>query len=42
MRRDGAVEPPLVTAGDDLRTIARFIRPGESTYTAKDVIEALV
>ncbi|MGK2858561.1 MAG: nitronate monooxygenase [Thermoanaerobaculia bacterium] len=39
--RHGAVEKPLVTAGDDLREIARFIRPGESTYTAKDVIEAL-
>ncbi|MCM2315102.1 MAG: nitronate monooxygenase, partial [Thermoanaerobaculia bacterium] len=42
IRRDGTVELPLVTAGDDISTIARFIRPGEATYSAKDVIEALV
>ncbi len=42
LRRDGSIEAPLVTAGDDIRTVARFIRPGESTYTAKDVIDALV
>ncbi len=41
LRRTGSVERPLVTAGDDVSTIARFIRPGESTYTAKDVIDAL-
>ena len=41
IRRDGSIELPLVTAGDDISTIARFIRPGESTYSAKDVIEAL-
>ncbi|MBI2214177.1 MAG: nitronate monooxygenase [Acidobacteria bacterium] len=42
LRRDGTIEAPLVTAGDDLRTVARFIRPGESGYTAKDVIDAIV
>ena len=36
------VEPPLVTSGDALREIGRFLRPGQSTYTAKDVIEAIV
>lgn len=41
IRRDGTIELPLVTAGDDISTIARFIRPGESTYSARDVIEAL-
>ena len=41
IRRDGTIELPLVTAGDDIASIARFIRPGESTYSAKDVIEAL-
>ena len=41
-RKDGYVEPPLVTAGDDLTEVARFIRPGQTGYTAKDVITDLL
>ncbi len=29
---------PLVTAGDDVVHVARFLKPGEDTYTAADVI----
>lgn len=36
------VEPPLVTAGDDLTEIAHFLSPGEETYTAADVIAQLL
>ena len=41
-RSDGRIEPPLVTAGDDLQSIARFIPPGHSSYTARDVIDHLL
>lgn len=41
-RKDGYVEPPLVTAGDDLTEIARFVQPGQTGYTAKDVITELL
>ncbi|MES2392039.1 MAG: nitronate monooxygenase [Acidobacteriota bacterium] len=32
------VEPGMVTAGDDLETIAEFLREGETSYSALDVI----
>jgi nitronate monooxygenase len=41
-RKDGYVEPPLVTAGDDLTELARFVQPGQTGYTAKDVITDLL
>ena len=41
-RKDGYVEPPLVTAGDDLTEVARFVKPGNTGYTAKDVITDLL
>lgn len=36
------VEPPLVTAGDDLPEIARFLPAGASSYGAEDVLESLL
>lgn len=36
------VEPPLVTAGDDLTEIARFLQPGASSYGAADVLQQLL
>ena len=42
MRKDGFVEPALVTVGDDLNTIAQFIAPGRSSYSAADVVESLL
>ncbi len=36
------VEPGIVTAGDDLAGVTRFLRPGATDYTAADVIETLL
>jgi NAD(P)H-dependent flavin oxidoreductase YrpB (nitropropane dioxygenase family) len=40
-RADGAVEPPIVTSGDDLATIGGFLG-GRMSYTAADVVEYLL
>ncbi|HEX4311604.1 MAG TPA: nitronate monooxygenase [Acidobacteriaceae bacterium] len=42
IRNGHHVEPALVTAGDDLTEIARFLRPGATTYTAADVLDTLL
>lgn len=42
VRREGRVEQALVTAGDGLNDVARFVRNGSGTYTAKDVIDELL
>ena len=42
LRRGGKREPALVTAGDDLATIAEFLKPGRESYTAADVMERLL
>jgi nitronate monooxygenase len=39
--RDGTIEPSLVTAGEDVKEARRFLRAGESSYTAADVLEFL-
>ncbi len=36
------VEPPLVTAGNDLAGVARFLPPGASSYGVADVLAALL
>jgi NAD(P)H-dependent flavin oxidoreductase YrpB (nitropropane dioxygenase family) len=41
-RADGYVEAPLITAGDDIPGLARFVPGGASTYSALDVIEHLL
>jgi nitronate monooxygenase len=41
-RKDGVVEPPLVTVGDDLNTIANFLAPGQESYGAADVVASLL
>jgi NAD(P)H-dependent flavin oxidoreductase YrpB (nitropropane dioxygenase family) len=38
MNATGQPEPPLLTAGDDVARLARFLRPGHSSYTAADVL----
>jgi len=40
-QKDGFVEPPIVTSGDELVNIGRFIKPGATGYSAKDVIDHL-
>ena len=42
IRKGGYLEPALITAGDDLAEIARFLRPGQSGYTAKEVVDTLL
>jgi len=41
-RKNGEVEPPLVTVGDDLNTIATFLAPGKDAYSAEDVVQSLL
>ncbi|MBT8493370.1 MAG: nitronate monooxygenase [Deltaproteobacteria bacterium] len=42
VRKDGKVESPLVTAGNDLTQIGSFLARGASSYGACDVIDVLV
>ncbi len=42
VRKDGSVEPALITVGDDLNTISQFIAPGRSSYSATDVVQTLL
>jgi NAD(P)H-dependent flavin oxidoreductase YrpB (nitropropane dioxygenase family) len=42
VRKDGYVEPALFTSGDDVVNVGQFIPEGQTSYTAKDVLEALL
>ncbi|MGJ8635668.1 MAG: nitronate monooxygenase [Phycisphaerales bacterium] len=42
IQKDGLLEKPLITSGDDVADIARFLKPGATSYSAKDVIEYLL
>jgi nitronate monooxygenase len=42
VRKDGSVEPPLVTIGDDLNSVAQFLAPAKTSYTAADVVTSLL
>jgi nitronate monooxygenase len=42
VRSDSSAELPLVTAGDDLTLLPRFLRPGEESYSAADVVNLLL
>jgi nitronate monooxygenase len=42
LRKDGTVEPPLVTVGDDLNTAAEFLKNGRDSYSAVDVVKSLL
>jgi len=42
IRTSGKIELPIVTAGNDFENIARFLKPGASSYTAADVLEVLL
>lgn len=42
VRRDGSEELPLVTAGDDLIDITRFLTNGATSYGADDVLRVLL
>ncbi|MEA3334726.1 MAG: nitronate monooxygenase [Chloroflexota bacterium] len=40
-RKDGYVEPSIITAGDGLLDIGKFIKPGHHSYTVRDVLDYL-
>jgi nitronate monooxygenase len=42
VHKDGSVEPPLVTMGDDLNTVARFMTRRRECYTAAHVVKFLL
>lgn len=42
VRRDGYHEPALVTSGDALPKIRRFLRDGATSYRAQDVLNSLL
>ncbi len=42
VRNGKRTELPLITAGDDLVTVARFLKPGRFDYSAKDVVDLLL
>ena len=42
MRRSGELEPSLVTAGDEAAQVHRFLRPGQTSYSADDVLDSLL
>jgi len=42
IKRDGSAEPIVVTSGDDVTDVARFLDEGASSYSAKDVIDYLL
>lgn len=42
VRDSERVEPALVTAGEDLNGIAQFFVPGQSSYSAAEVVRALL
>jgi len=39
---DGSPEPPLITSGDEVASVAQFLATGAETYTAADVIHHLL
>jgi NAD(P)H-dependent flavin oxidoreductase YrpB (nitropropane dioxygenase family) len=40
--RDGDTEAAIVTSGDDVANIYRFVKPGRDSYTADDVLDVLL
>jgi nitronate monooxygenase len=42
VRPDGTIEPPLVTIGNDINSIAHFVAPGKQSYSAADVVQSLL
>lgn len=42
IRKDGYVEQPIITSGDDLVSAGQFIKEGKTSYSAEDVIRYLL
>ncbi len=41
-QRTGYLEPPLVTAGDEVKRLAHFLKDGKTSYTAQEVVQYLL
>jgi hypothetical protein len=41
-RKDGSVERPLLTSGDDLVMMGQFVPAGKISYSAEDVLRYLL
>lgn len=41
-KKNGMLEPPVITSGDDLPNIKQFMKDGATTYSAAEVIEFLL
>jgi len=41
-QRTGYLEPPLVTAGDEVKHLAHFFHDGKTSYTAQEVVQYLL
>ena len=41
-QRNEYTEKPLVTIGDDVNSVRRFMKPGSLSYTASDVVRTLL
>ncbi len=41
-QRNGELEKPLITSGDEVETVARFLKPGATSYSALEVIDYLL
>jgi nitronate monooxygenase len=42
IQKSGEPELPMVTSGDDVANVARFLKPGADMYTAGDVLDYLL
>ena len=42
VRDSGELEPPLITAGDDVIQIRSFLKAGRDSYSADDVLDRLL
>lgn len=42
IRPDQSSDLPLITAGNDVAHVARFLRPGKTSYSAAEVVEQLL
>jgi nitronate monooxygenase len=42
VRKDGYVEQPIITSGDDLVAVGQFLKEGKTSYSAEDVINYLL
>lgn len=42
IRKDAYKEPPVITSGDGLNSIRKFVAPGSNSYSVKDVINQIL